>query len=69
MHFWNLLTLYPGGGALDYLFCPEGRFLYAMFVPKGRFLAYSSHVLGVCSGEEIVLDEIDSRIRVGTFTK
>ena len=46
--FVKFLTLCPGGGTFDSMFCPEGRrvFLYTMIVPGGGFLPSSGRVPG-----------------------
>ena len=41
------MTLCPGGGAFDSLFCPEGRVFVHNYCPGGGFLLPSSHVPGV----------------------
>ena len=43
---------------------PGGGFLYTIIVPGGGFLLPSSRVPQVCPGEGMVLDEIDTCIRM-----
>ena len=63
MHLWNFLTLCPGGGAFDSLFCPEGKVFVQNDCLGGGVLLPSSRVPGVCPGG-MVLDEIDTCIKV-----
>ena len=49
-------------GLLIPCFVPRGEFSYIMIVPGGGFLPPSSRSPGVCLGEGMVLDEIDTYI-------
>ena len=51
-------------GLLTPCFVPGEGFLYTIIVPGGGFLLPSSRVPGVCPGGGMVLDEIDTCIRV-----
>ena len=48
--FVKFLTLCPGDGAFDSLFCPEGRVFVRNDCPGGRVLLPSSRVPGICPG-------------------
>ena len=60
----KFFTLCPKGGALDSLFCPEGRVFVHNDCAGGTVLLPSSRVLsrGVAPGGGMVLDEIDTCI-------
>ena len=58
--FVNFLTLYPGDGAFDSLFFPEGRVFVHNDSPGGGFLPTWIRV----PGGRMVLDEIDSCITI-----
>ena len=51
-------------GAFESLFCPEGMVFVHNDCPRGRGLPSSSRVPGFVLGGGIVLDEIDTCVRL-----
>ena len=60
--FVNFLTLCPGSGAFDSLFCPEGRVFVHSGCPGGRVFAPFKSCPGGLSRGGMVMDEIDTCI-------
>ena len=59
--FVKFSNLFPGGGAFDSFFCPEGRVFVRSDCPVGGVLLPSSRVPGFVRGG-MVMDKIDTCI-------
>ena len=57
----------PTAGFLYTMIVPTAGFLYTMIVPGGRVFAPFKSCPGGLSGEGMVMDEIDTCIRLGLF--